>query len=115
MISTEAQQQLKLLLVDYQKYINFEQDLIYFNERLTRHLFFFHELDENRKIALFFICFKIGFMGLLSCIELLLALQNFDYETASKEIMDITAAIRIAAEIIKTGVIDSVHAQQIST
>ena len=115
MITTEAQQQLKLLLVDYKKHINFEQDLIYFNEKLTRYLFFFHTLDENRKVALFFICFKIGVQALLNCIELLFALERCEYGEASKEIMDITDAIRIAAEIIKTGVIDSVHAQQIST
>lgn len=110
MISTEAQQQLKLLLVDYQKYINFDQDLIYFDEKLNSHLFFWANLDENRKVALFFICFKVGVQSLFNCIELLFALEHFDYDMAYKEIMDITNSIQIAAEIIKTGVIDSVHA-----
>jgi GH24 family phage-related lysozyme (muramidase) len=116
MISNEGKQKLKLLLGEYyQNYSNFDKDLIYFDEKLSTNYSFFNPLDENRKIALFFICFKIGSQGLFNCVELLFMLEQGDYERASDEINQIHDAIKRSAEIIKTGIIDSVHVQQIST
>jgi GH24 family phage-related lysozyme (muramidase) len=103
MLSAEGKLKLKSLLVDHEKYIDFEEDCLYFYNKLNNFLQFFHKLDENRQIALIHTCFMIGIQGLLHSKEIINFLQKHDYAKAAKAITKVSDAIVVSANIIKTG------------
>ncbi len=103
LLSQEGKIKLKSLLVEHEKYIDFEQDYLYFYHKLNNFLQFFHKLDENRRIALIHTCFIIGIQGLLHSKEIINLLQKHDYVKAANEIIKVSDAIAVSANIIRTG------------
>jgi lysozyme len=69
-----------------------DDDIIYFISKLSHYVSFFYELSDNRKIVLVDMCFNLGINGFLQFQNMLQALENKDYETAAKEILNSKAA-----------------------
>lgn len=86
-----------------------DDDILYFSGKLNHYFSFFSHLDENRQIALIDMCFNLGTQGLLNFKQMISALENSDYDTASKEVMDSKWAQQVGerattlANIIRTG------------
>ena len=103
LLTLEGKQKLKLLLIDHEKFIDFESDYLYFYHKLNNFLQFFYKLDENRKIALIYACFMIGMQGLLHSNAIISELQKGNYAKASDEIIKVSDAVKLSANIIRTG------------
>lgn len=90
-------------------YYLLEEDILYFSAKLNYHLKFFHELDENRQIAIIDMCFNLGLQGLLGFKNMILALEAKDYERAAQEMLQSKWADQVGdrakdlASIIRTG------------
>lgn len=65
-----------------------DEDISYFSEKLNHYLPFFHDLSENRQLALINLCFNVGIQGFLNFREMILALEARDYERAATEMLD---------------------------
>jgi GH24 family phage-related lysozyme (muramidase) len=70
----------------------YEQDIEYFNHRLTEDFSWFDELSDNRKIVLLDMCF-MGYRKFLTFKRMLMSIAMQDYRQASLEILDSRWAI----------------------
>lgn len=86
-----------------------DDDILYFSSKLSHFLGCFNFLDENRQIALIDMCFNLGVQGFLNFKEMIAALETYNYERASKEMLDSKWAEQVGdrattlANIIRTG------------
>jgi lysozyme len=86
-----------------------DEDILYFSMKLNHYLNFFHQLDENRQIALIDMCFNLGVQGFLNFTQMILALEAGDYERAAQEMLDskwheqVPERVSSLANIIRTG------------
>jgi lysozyme len=93
-------------------YYLLDDDIIYFSSKLSHFLDFFDGLDEARQIVLIDMCFNVGVQGLLGFQDMLSALEDGDYDTASEEMMKSKWALQVGeradclADIMQKGYID---------
>ncbi len=86
-----------------------DDDIIYFTGKLNHFLKFFHQLDENRQIALIDMCFNVGVQGFLNFTQMILALEAHDYQRAADEMLNSKWAEQVGdraialANIMRTG------------
>ena len=86
-----------------------DNDIYYFYSKLSTHLNFFDNLDENRKIVLIDMCFNLGLNGFLQFRKMLEAMEKDDWNTATSELLNSEAAHQCRdrytqlASIMKTG------------
>jgi lysozyme len=86
-----------------------DEDILYFSAKLGVYMTFFISLSENRQIALIDMAFNLGINGFLNFDKMIKALENEDYELASREILDSKWAKQVGeravelANIIRTG------------
>lgn len=64
-------------------------------------LSFWNELGDDRKIVMVCLCFNLGYAGLMQFRNLLNALENKDYESAAREILNSKAAKQLPARYEK--------------
>ena len=89
-----------------------DSDIHYFSMKLNHFLNFFHDLNDNRQIALIDMCFNLGVQGFLAFKNMILALEAHDYERAAQEMINSKWAEQVGdratqlAQIIKTGSIN---------
>lgn len=90
-------------------YYLLDEDISYFTSKLSHFLPFFHDLSENRQIALVDLCFNVGVQGFLNFTKMILALESHDYERAAVEMLDSKWAQQVwqrattLASIIRSG------------
>lgn len=86
-----------------------DDDIIYFSDKLNHVLPWFSKLNEPRQIALIDMCFNLGVQGMLNFHEMIIALQNGDFDKASDEMLNSKWAAQVGeratclSSIIKTG------------
>jgi lysozyme len=72
-----------------------ENDIHYFYDQLKQKFSFFESLDDIRKIVLVNMCFNLGLKNFLEFKRMLIALQNCDYTTAAKEMLNSRWALQV--------------------
>ena len=86
-----------------------EQDIKSAINGLIRNVPFYSELDDKRQYVLISLTFNIGITGLLKFKKMLKALENRDYELASREMLDSRWAKQVKtrakklSDIMRTG------------
>lgn len=86
-----------------------DDDILYFSSKLAHFLSFFHDLSENRQIALIDMCFNLGVQGFLNFKEMIAALESHDYDRAADEMLNskwhdqVGERATCLANIIRTG------------
>lgn len=72
-----------------------DEDILYFSNKLSHYLKFFHELSDCRQIVLVNMCFNLGIQGFLGFTQMILALEAHDYERAAQEMLDSKWALQV--------------------
>lgn len=90
-----------------------EEDIIFFYGQLSFNFSWFEKLNEPRKLALIDMCF-MGFKKFIGFKKMISAIEQDDFESAAKEMLDSLWAKQVGnraielSNIIRTGVIDNV-------
>lgn len=82
------------------------EDVHYFREALNSKLKFFNDLSETRQLAIISLCFVYGVKTLLMKKQLMLALENNDFERAAQEILEENSKCHYIADAIKCDMLD---------
>jgi lysozyme len=78
-----------------------ENDINYFTEQLDKKIPFFKMLDDVRQIVLIDMAFNLGINSLLNFKKMINALNNADYASAAREMLDSKWAKQVGRRAIR--------------
>lgn len=83
-----------------------DDDISYFMTQLDERLKVFNDLTANRKIAIITLCFLYGIQGLMSKTNLMLALEQQDYDRVCDELLKQDNRFKDIANALKSDIIE---------